>query len=96
MLSKPIISEITDAAVGFFPAPFPIKRVFDIKKSVFIGNRVKYASYALEGGKIQFFIQSRLAKIIRDNMKEKKGKLFLAGAKEQTGSFPGIGYSDVL
>ena len=79
---------------------FPIKRVFDIKKSVFIGNRVKYASYALEGGKIQFFIQSRLAKIIRDNMKEKKGKLFLLGAKEQTGGFgnlaPGIGYSDIL
>ena len=79
---------------------FPVKRTFDLKKSVFIGNRVKYASYALEGGKIQFFIQSRLAKIIRDNMKEKKGKLFLLGAKEQTGGFgnlaPGIGYSDVL
>lgn len=84
---------------------FPVKRTFDLKKSVFIGNRVKYANYALEGGKIQFFIQSRLAKIIRDNMKEKKGKLFLLGAanvdgKGTTGGFgnlaPGIGYSDVL
>jgi len=84
---------------------FPIKRVFDIKKSVYIGNRAKYAKYALEGGKIQYFVQGRLAKIIRDNMKEKKGKLFLLGApnvdgKGTTGGFgnlaPGIGYSDVL
>tara|TARA_R100001224_G_C3963807_1_gene130099 strand:- start:34 stop:531 length:498 start_codon:yes stop_codon:yes gene_type:complete len=75
---------------------FPVKRTFNINKSVYIGNRAKYAKYALEGGKIQYFVQGRLAKIIRDNMKEKKGKLFLAGAKEQTRSFPGIGYSDVL
>ena len=81
-------------------ARFPVKRVFSIKKSVFIGNRAKYAIYALEGGKIQNFVQGRLAQIIRDNMKEKKGKLFLLGAQEQTvgfGSLPsGIGYSDVL
>jgi len=84
---------------------FPIKRVFDINKSVYIGNRAKYAKYALEGGKIQYFVQGRLAKIIRDNMKEKKGKLFLLGApnvegKGTTGGFgnlaPSIGYSDVL
>jgi len=79
---------------------FPIKRVFDIKKSVYIGNKAKYANYALEGGKIQYFVQGRLAKIIRDNMKEKKGKLFLLGAKEQIPGFgsvkSSIGYSDVL
>ena len=81
-------------------ARFPVKRVFSIKKSVFIGNKAKYAIYALEGGKIQNFVQGRLAQIIRDNMKEKKGKLFLLGAKEQIPGFgsagPSIGYSDVL
>ena len=84
---------------------FLIKRVFDIKKSVYIGNRARYDNYALDGGKIQYFVQGRLAKIIRDNMKEKKGKLFLLGAanvdgKGTTGGFgnlaPGIGYYDVL
>lgn len=84
---------------------FPVKRTFNINKSVYIGNRAKYAKYALEGGKIQYFVQGRLANIIRDNMKEKKGKLFLLGApnvdgKGTTGGFgnlaPGIGYSDVL
>ena len=77
---------------------FKIKRTFDVKKSVFIGNTVKYASYALEGGKIQNFIQGRLGQIIKENMKEKKGKLFLFG-KETSGfgsSLPGIGYTDVL
>ena len=77
---------------------FKIKRTFNIKKSVFIGNTVKYASYALEGGKIQNFIQGRMGQIIKENMKEKKGKLFLFG-KETSGfgsSLPGIGYTDVL
>ena len=77
---------------------FKIKRTFNIKKSVFIGNTVKYASYALEGGKIQNFIQGRLGQIIKQNMKEKKGKLFLFG-RETSGfgsSLPGIGYTDVL
>ena len=64
---------------------FKIKRTFNIKKSVFIGNTAKYASYALEGGKIQNFIQGRMKKIINDNMKEKKGKLFLA--KDMAGGF---------
>ena len=77
---------------------FKIKRTFNIKKSVFIGNTAKYASYALEGGKIQNFIQGRLGQIIKQNMKEKKGKLFLFG-KETSGfgsSLPGIGYTDVI
>ena len=57
---------------------YPVNKIYNIKRPVFIGNRVKYAAYALEGGKIQNFIQGRMKKIIRDNMKEKKGKLFLA------------------
>ena len=78
---------------------FAIKRTFNIKKSVFIGNKVKYASYALEGGKIQNFVQGRMREIIKKNMKEKKGKLFLLG-KGTTGGFgslkSGVGYGDVL
>ena len=64
---------------------FPVEKTFNIKRPVFIGNRAKYAAYALEGGKIQNFIQGRMKKIINDNMKEKKGKLFLA--KDMAGGF---------
>ena len=58
---------------------YPVKRTFNIDRPVFIGNRAKYAGYALEGGKIQRFIQGRLAKLIKDTMSEKKtkGKIFL-------------------
>ena len=77
---------------------FKVTRTFNIKKTVFIGNTVKYASYALEGGKIQNFVQGRMGQIIKENMKEKKGKLFLLG--KETGGFggvsPGTGYGDVL
>ena len=71
---------------------YPVNRIFNIKKAVFIGNRATHAAYALEGGKIQNFIQGRLGKIIKDNMKEKrtKGKLFL-----QSRQSPGFGRSGV-
>ena len=77
---------------------FKVTRTFNIKKTVFIGNTVKYASYALEGGKIQNFVQGRMGQIIKENMKEKKGKLFIFGKQiEGFGSSPsGIGYGDVL
>ena len=64
---------------------YPITKAYNIKRPVFIGNTAKYAAYALEGGKIQNFIQGRMKKIIRDNMKEKKGRLFLA--KDMAGGF---------
>ena len=60
---------------------FPVEKTFNIKRPVWIGNRAKYAAYALEGGDIQRFIQGRLAKLIKQNMKEKKGKLFIASQK---------------
>ena len=71
---------------------YPNRRRFTIKNTVFIGNRAKHAAYALEGGKIQNFIQGRMAKIIRDNMKEKKtkGRIFL-----QSRQSPGFGRSGV-
>ena len=36
---------------------YPITKTFNIKRPVFIGNRAVYAAYALEGGKIQNFVQ---------------------------------------
>ena len=60
---------------------FPVEKTFNIKRPVFIGNRAKYAAYALEGGKIQDFIQGRLGQLIKQNMQEKKGKLFIASQK---------------
>ena len=69
---------------------YPVNRTFNIKRPVFIGNRAIHAAYALEGGKIQNFIQGRLGKIIKDTMKEKrtKGKIFL-----QSRQTPGFGRS---
>ena len=61
---------------------FPVKRAFNYKRSVFIGNKAEYAVYALEGGKVQSFIQGSLGKMIKDTMTEKglpKGKLFVQG-----------------
>ena len=69
---------------------YPVNRTFNINRPVFIGNRAKHAAYALEGGKIQNFIQGRMAKIINDTMREKrtKGRIFL-----QSRQTPGFGRS---
>ena len=69
---------------------YPNRRIFNIDRPVFIGNRAKYAAYALESGKIQKFVQGRMAKIINDTMKEKKtkGRIFL-----QSRQSPGFGRS---
>ena len=79
---------------------YPNKRTFKIERPVFIGNRAKYAAYALEGGKIQNFIQGRLAKIIKDTMKEKptKGRIFLQSRQSPsiTGrTNPSAGYTEI-
>ena len=58
---------------------FPVKRAFNYRRSVFIGNRVEYSVYALEGGKLQLFIQGSLGRMIKETMTD-KGKLFLAGS----------------
>lgn len=69
---------------------YPNRRIFNIDRPVFIGNRAKYAAYALESGKVQKFVQGRMAKIINDTMKEKrtKGRIFL-----QSRQSPGFGRS---
>ena len=79
---------------------YPNQRIFNIERPVFIGNRAKYAAYALEGGKIQRFIQGRLAKIIKDTMKEKptKGRIFLQSRQSPsiTGrTNPSAGYTEI-
>ena len=79
---------------------YPNRRTFNIERPVFIGNRAKYAAYALEGGHIQRFIQGRMAKIIRDTMKEKrtKGRIFLQSRQSPsiTGrKNPSAGYTEV-
>ena len=76
---------------------FPVEKTFNIKRPVWIGNRAKYAAYALEGGKIQNFIQGRLGQLIKKNMQEKKGRLFIASRKTAGfGSSRGdVGYSEI-
>ena len=60
---------------------YPVKKTFNYKKPVFIGNRAKHAIYALEGGKVQVFIQGELGKLIKETMRDKKGRLFVASQK---------------
>ena len=57
---------------------FPVKRAFNYKRPVYIGNRVEYSVYALEGGKLQLFIQGSLGRMIKETMTD-KGKIFLGG-----------------
>ena len=57
---------------------FPVRRAFNYKKAVFICNRAKYSVYALEGGKVQSFIQGSLGKMIQENMSD-KGRIFIGG-----------------
>ena len=75
---------------------FPVDKTFNFKRPVFIGNRAKYAAYALEGGKVQFFVQGELGRLIQETMKDKKGKLFVASRKMQDfgSSKGGVGYTE--
>ena len=74
---------------------FKVDKTFNFKKPVFIGNRAKYAAYALETGKVQFFVQGELGKLIQETMTS-KGKIFVASRK--TGGFGsfegGVGYTE--
>ena len=58
---------------------YPVKRAFNYKRPVYIGNKAEYSIYALEGGKLQMFIQGSLGKMISQTMTD-KGKLFLGGS----------------
>ena len=72
---------------------FPVgdgDRVFNYRKSVWIGNKAVYSQYVLESGKIQNFIADDLAKIIKENMTE-KGKIFIGGKVSE--KFGGTSYT---
>ena len=68
---------------------FKVDKTFNYKRPVFIGNRAKYAAYALEGGKVQYFIQGELGKLIKETMRE--GKLFIASRQTKGLSDEGTG-----
>ena len=60
---------------------FPVgsgNRIFNYRKSVFIGNKAEYSQYVLESGEIQDFVQGQLGRLIRENMSD-KGKIFIGG-----------------
>ena len=57
---------------------FEIRRNFDIKRSVYIGNKAYYSRYALESGKVQLFMQGEIGQLIKDTMGD-KGGTFVAG-----------------
>ena len=57
---------------------FEVRRTFDIKRSVYIGNKAQYSIYALESGKVQLFMQGEIGQLIKETMGD-KGKMFVAG-----------------
>lgn len=80
------------------PRFYPPDQEFNYKRRVFIGNKVKYAVWALEDGRIQRFIQSSdMAKLVRDNFKERRRALISVAGKGgvgKFGSFKGRTYID--
>ena len=55
---------------------FPVKRAFNYKRPVFIGNK---AEFLYLEGKTQLFIQGSLGKMIKETMSD-KGRLFIGGS----------------
>ena len=80
------------------PRFYPPDQKFNYKRRVFIGNKVKYAVWALEDGRIQRFFQSSdMAKLVRDNFKERRRALISVAGKGgvgKFGSFTGKTYID--
>ncbi len=80
---------------------YPVKRAFNYKRPVYIGNKAEYSIYALEGGKLQMFIQGSLGKLIKQTMTN-KGKLFIGASTTFNNSprstriqrTPGIKYTE--
>ena len=76
---------ITNKSTGYYNVKpvieprYPVKRAFNYKRAVYIGNRAEYSIYALEGGKLQLFIQGSLGQMIKKTMTD-KGKIFLGGS----------------
>ena len=79
------VANIANKSTGYYNVNpvieprYPVKRAFNYKRPVYIGNKAEYSIYALEGGKLQMFIQGSLGKMISETMTD-KGKLFLGGS----------------
>ena len=80
------------------PRFYPPDQEFNYKRRVFIGNKVKYAVWALEDGRVQRFVQSPdMARLVRDNFKERRRALISVAGKGgvgKFGSFTGKTYID--
>jgi hypothetical protein len=80
------------------PRFYPPDQEFNYKRRVFIGNKVKYAVWALEDGRIKDFVQGPdMEKLVRKNFKERRRALVSVAGKGgvgQFGSFKGKTYID--
>ena len=71
---------------AFVEQRFPIgegNRIFNYKRPVYIGNRAIYSLYVIESGKIQSYVQGKMAKLIKETMTD-KGKIYF-GTQTGTG-----------
>ena len=79
------------------PRFYPPDQQFNYKRRVFIGNKVKYAVWALEDGRIQRFVQSEeMASLVKSTFKERRALISVAGkgGVGRFGSFSGRTYID--
>jgi len=80
------------------PRFYPPDEGFNYKRRVFIGNKVKYAVWALEDGRIQRFVQStEMRELVKRNFKERRRALISVAGKGgvgEFGSFKGKTYID--
>ena len=79
------------------PRFYPPDKAFNFRRRVYIGNRVKYAIWALEDGRVQRFVQSpEMAKLVKSNFKERRALISVAGkgGVGKFGSFSGKTYID--
>lgn len=73
-----------------------LSRDFDPSRTVYIGNKVNYAAYALEKGSVQVFVQGKLGEVVKKVFKEKgKGSIFV-GSKMRYPGKDQIGYQQIL
>tara|TARA_A100001201_G_C3973635_1_gene166410 strand:- start:12 stop:524 length:513 start_codon:yes stop_codon:yes gene_type:complete len=66
---------------------YPPDKAYNYKRRVYIGNTVEYSVYALEGGKVQQFVQgSEMKKLVEDAFKERTPKISV-GSRQGIGTF---------
>ena len=69
------------------PRFYPPDRAYNYKRRVYIGNTVEYSIYALEGGKVQQFVQGpEMKKLVEDAFKERTPKISV-GSRQGIGTF---------